>query len=485
MAWKETPNINTPKPNDPKPGDSKPGDPRPGTLGASAAAAATPDRNKPATTKPTTGRDPALAGKSSAAPARLVSLDAYRGAIMLLMASGGLGIAGIVKSGGLEEAGVAAGSTFDRVFRFAAWQLDHVVWQGGVFWDLIQPAFMFMVGVALPYSYAARAARGDSYLSRFGHMLLRSFMLIAIAVFLSTAVGDSQTNFVFMNVLAQIGLGYPLLFLFVNRPRWLQVTALVAILAGSWYAYYQHPLPPADFDYTAYKIPAEGPARTDFVPEGMWQHWAIHTNFGTWLDRIVLNAFPRNEPFDVNNGGYATFNFVPSLATMLLGLIVGELLRSKRSDREKMKWLGIIGAVCLAIGFIVGYTACPIVKRIWTPSWMLTSGGAVIWMLAVFYWVFDVRGWKRLAWPLAVVGMNSIALYMMAQLLKGWTGKALKTHLALPYRKFAEWMSAGGTAWNPEIFGGTFGPVYQSLAVLFCFWLVCVWMYRRKIFIRL
>jgi predicted acyltransferase len=172
-----------------------------------------------------------------------------------------------------------------------------------------------------------------------------------------------------------------------------------------------------------------------------------------------------------NSGGYQTLNFIPSLATMLMGLLAGELLRSMEyTDIEKLIRLAGGGFVCLIAGILLGETACPVVKRIWTPSWVLYSGGFTLLMLAAFYFVIDIWGFQRWAWALVVVGMNSIAMYLMAQLLKNWTANSLKIHL------------------GQSIFDG-FGPIYapivQSAAVLFIFWLVCVWMYRQKIFLRI
>lgn len=451
--------------------------------------------------------DAAATAKSEAKPAtaksdaRLVSLDAYRGFIMLMMASGGFAIAKIAKevdvtvdgvttkSSKLIEAGIEPGSWASKTFHFFAWQLDHAAWQGGVFWDLIQPAFMFMVGVALPFSYARRAGSGDSYLARFGHMLVRSAVLVLLAVFLSTGSNDRQTNFIFPNVLAQIGLGYPFLFLFVNRGLWVQLAGVVAICGGMWFAFYQHPLPSEGFDYKTVGLKETDDA-TDFVPAGLGQHWAYNTNWAAEQDRTILNWFPREKPFEFNAGGYATLNFVTALATMLLGLIAGEWLRGPSEPGEKVKRLLIGGAICLALGLALGYTVCPIVKRIWTPSWVFASAGPVLWMLAAFYWLIDVCGWKRLAWPLAVVGMNSIVMYVMSQLLKPWTARTLKLHFGLPFQRLAEWWSAGEVAaagaaeTKVELFGGPFGEMYQSIAVLFCLWLVCVWLWRQKIFVR-
>jgi predicted acyltransferase len=472
MAFKEV----TPAPKEQKP--------------ASAATAPTPPKPttkdygvaKDAPAKPPIGFIPAALKEP-----RLVSLDAYRGFIMLMMASAGFGVAKIVKSD--EFAGLfEAGSWKHRFWTGLAHQLEHVPWQGGVFWDMIQPAFMFMVGVALPYSYARRAARGDSYASRLLHTLFRSLVLILLAVYLSTSSGAKQTNFIFTNVLAQIGLGYTFLFLFVNKPRWLQLAAIVALCGGWGWAFYQHPLPPADFDYRTVGLTDKQWAeqKADFVPEGDKQHWAYNTNFAAEQDRAILNWFPREKPFEFNEGGYTTLNFVPSLITMLLGLVVGEILRMSLSHGQKLQRLAILAVVCLAAGLAAHYTVMPIVKRIWTPSWALASGAAVIGMLMLFYLVIDVGGWKRLGWPLAVVGMNSIVVYLMSQMLKPSTVRLVKTHLNEPYRRFAEWASSQtGSAWNPELFGGPFGPIYEHLAVLLVFWLVCVWLWKQKLFVRL
>src|SRR5207302_7822498 len=101
------------------------------------------------------------------------------------------------------------------------------------------------------------------------------------------------------------------------------------------------------------------------------------------------------------------------------GLMAGELLRGPKNGAAKLGWLAAAGLACLVLGQIAGWTVCPIVKRIWTPSFAVYSAGWVLWMLAAFYAVCDLKGWKRWAFPLTVVGMNSIAIYLMSQLLRG------------------------------------------------------------------
>src|SRR5262249_16648647 len=141
-------------------------------------------------------------------PGRLASLDAYRGFIMLAMASSfGSYLAAFAKN---------IGRTDDPVYRFLHYQFEHVDWMGCSFWDLIQPSFMFMVGVAMPYSYASRKAKGDSEDKIRVHVVIRSIILILLGIFLSSN-GEKETNFTFVNVLTQIGLGYTFVFLLRGR----------------------------------------------------------------------------------------------------------------------------------------------------------------------------------------------------------------------------------------------------------------------------
>jgi predicted acyltransferase len=387
--------------------------------------------------------------KDAKLSARLTSVDAYRGLVMLLMASAGFGFKAV------------ADALPDSWWPAIARQFQHVEWQGCALWDLIQPSFMFLVGVAVPFSYASRRAAGQSYLGTLAHAAVRCVMLVLLAILLSSQLPHTQTDFIFVNVLAQIGLGYLFVFLLVNRGVILQTVALAALLGGYGYLFYQHPLPGPDYDYAAV-----GATPADVLP-GEQGHWSKNTNFAADVDRKFLNLFPRKEPFRFNAGGYCTLNFVPSIATMLLGLMAGELLRGAQTQRRKVLWLILGGAVCLAAGLALGLTIVPIVKKIWTPSWALVSGAATLWLLAVMYWVIDVRGFRRWAFPLAVVGANSILMYLMSQLMTGW----IFTNLKITF--------------GPAAFVGTYGPIVQSVAVLAVLWMICFWLYRQRVFIKI
>jgi predicted acyltransferase len=410
-----------------------------------------------------------------AAGERLMSLDAYRGFIMLAMASGGFALARAAKA--------HPGS---GVWEFLAYQTDHVAWRGCSFWDLIQPSFMFMVGVALPYSYDSRRRQGQTRAQLLRHALSRSFILVALAVFLSSP-GGKGTNFVFTNVLAQIGLGYTFLALLATRRPFEQLAAAVAILVGYWAWFAWYPLPAANLDYASAGL------------DGHWQrlfgfaaHWEKNTNAAAFFDRWFLNLFPRpgGKPFVFNEGGYATLNFIPSLGTMIFGLLAGEWLKAPKTQATRCIGLVSAGVFCVVLGTFLDLTCCPSVKRIWTPSWTMFSTGWTLLMLAGFYALIDIAGWRKWCFPFVVVGMNSIAMYVMAQLMKGFVRDSLRTHLGtftghalnLPWPGRSEPVTV---PLGPVMFDGPHGAILSSAAVLLVLWLICWAMYRRRIFIKI
>ncbi|MCI0538391.1 MAG: DUF5009 domain-containing protein [Verrucomicrobiales bacterium] len=307
---------------------------------------------------------------------RLTSLDAYRGAIMLLMASSGLGIPQ-----------VAAKFPGSAVWKFLGYEYEHAAWTGCTLWDLIQPAFMFMVGVALPWSMANRQARGETFGKMFAHALWRALILVLLGVFLTSA-WSRRTEWYFTNVLSQIGLGYPFLFLlFWTKPR-TQWFAAFSILVAYWMMFALYPLPPPNFDWTGVGVPADWPHLTRFAA-----HWEKNANLAAVFDGWFLNLFPREAAFTHSAGGYQTLNFVPSLATMIFGMSAGRLLRGDLDMEAKLKRLLLAGLVGLVLGQALASAGlCPIVKRIWTPSWALFSGGWVTLLLAAFVAVADWRG---------------------------------------------------------------------------------------------
>jgi predicted acyltransferase len=397
----------------------------------------------------------ARAGSGSPFLLRLASLDAYRGLVMLLMMAEVLRLCRV--SGALPG---------NRFWNFLCHHQSHVEWIGCSLHDLIQPSFSFLVGVALPFSMASRAQKGQTPAQMTAHAFMRAFILICLGIFLRS-VNRPQTYFTFEDTLTQIGLGYGFLFLLGWRSVRVQWIALGAILVGYWLAFALYPLPPADFDSTTVGVPKDWP----HLLAGFAAHWNKNLNFASGFDQWFLNLFPREKPFAFNGGGYLTLSFIPTLGTMILGLIAGGVIRSERSPSSKLKWLAIAGVTGLAAGWIIGWLGlCPVVKRIWTPSWVLFSGGWCFLLLAAFYAVIDVRGHRRWAFPLTVIGMNSIAAYCIAELLPGFVSGTLKIHLGQNAFKVL------GEAYEPLLLGGS---------VLLLFWLALFGMYRRRIFLRI
>jgi len=390
-------------------------------------------------------------------PARLTSLDAYRGLVMFLMMAEVLHLCRVARA--LPESGF---------WRILCHHQSHVEWIGCSLHDLIQPSFSFMVGVALPFSIASRAAKGQSGLRMSLHAFWRALLLILLGVFLRST-GGAQTNWTFEDTLSQIGLGYGALFLLGFRPMRDQWIALAMILVGYWAAFALDPLPGPEFDYA--KVGVNPDWQAEHLMSGFAAHWNKNSNLAWAFDTWFLNLFPRAKPFEFNGGGYATLSFIPTLGTMILGLIAGGVIRSERPAMAKVKWLVIGGVIGLLSGALLGALGiCPVVKRIWTPGWTLFSGGWCFLLLAGFYTVIDVIGIKRWAFPLVVIGMNSIAAYCIAHLFDGFIVKNLKTHLGQDAFKFL---------------GASYEPLVHGAAVLFVFWLILYWMYRRKLFLRI
>jgi predicted acyltransferase len=386
---------------------------------------------------------------------RLTSVDAYRGLVMFLM------MAEV-----LRVSRVAASFPDSGFWSLLAFNTTHVEWVGCSLHDMIQPSFSFLVGVALPYSIASRVAKGQSQLAMIVHALWRALVLILLGVFLRS-VGRAETNWTFEDTLTQIGLGYPFLFLLGLRSARVQWAALAVILVGYWAAWALYPSPGPDFDYARVGVPPDWPHHAT----GFAAHWNKNSNLGAAFDQWFLNLFPRTKPFVANGGGYLTLSFIPTLATMILGLIAGRWLKSDLPHKTKLKQLLLASAVGLALGTALHLLGvCPLVKRIWTPTWTIFSGGLCFLLMAAFYAVTDVRGWKGWAFPLVVIGMNSIAAYCIAHLFDAFIVSSLKTHLGANFFK---------------LFGDTFAPMAQGAAVLLVFWLILYWMYRKKLFLRI
>src|SRR5438309_8075621 len=331
------------------------------------------------------------------AAVRNVALDAYRGLVMLLM------MAEV-----LRLSRVSAEYPTSLFWKVLAFNQTHVEWFGCSLHDTIQPGFSFLVGVALPYSIASRMAKGARFAELFWHALCRSFVLAALGGFLRS-MGHSMTYFTLEDTLSQIGFGYPFLFLLgyysskVKSLKWVW-TSLGLILFAYWLAWALYPAAPANFDWQSVGVSAHWNAQHNFT--GFAAHWNKNYNFGNRFDQWFLNLFPRMKPFVFNEGGYLTLSFIPTLGTMILGLIAGRWLRAEapKIPFRKLLLAGVVGIAAGSLLHVAGI--CPMVKRIWTPSWTLFSGGICFLTLAAFAWIIEEKGYRKWAFTLVVIGMN-------------------------------------------------------------------------------
>lgn len=389
------------------------------------------------------------------ASTRLVSLDVFRGLVMTLM------LGELMR---LPE--VAHQFPRNAVWAVIGFNTQHVEWQGCSLHDLIQPAFSFLVGAALPFSIASRKMKGQTFGPMLGHAVRRALILIFLGIFLRS-LSSRHTYFTFEDTLTQIGLGYVFLFLLGYTRVRTQLVTLVLILICFWAAFALYPAPGPGFDYTRVGVPQNWP----HLYSGFLSHWNKNSNLSWAFDAWFLNLFPREHPFVFNEGGWSTLSFIPTLGTMIMGLLTGEWLKGKGSKEKKLRGLVVAGLGLLLLGLVFQWAGiCPIVKRVWTSSYTLYSGGWVVLMLAGFYALIEWKGWRQWAFPLVVVGMNSIAIYVMSWTMSGFLGNAVDRHFGNAILVVA---------------GPTFQSVLRGFTVMVIFWCILLWMYRRKVFLRI
>jgi predicted acyltransferase len=362
---------------------------------------------------------PRVAPESSRAGERLYSVDAFRGFTMLCMFSMGFGL------------------LFYRdhpLIGPIAYQFEHEAWEGMRFWDLIQPFFMFIVGVVMPVSFGRRWALGETWGQSLRHVLRRCALLILFGL-LARSISAGRPVLDLINVLAQLSFTYFVAFLVLRQSWRAQGAVGMGLLAVHW-AIYQFSSAPG----------VEGP-------------WVRDANIGWYLDRAILGK---------NWGGsYATINILSSAANTIFGVMVGSLLLSGAPQRRKMLILAGSGLAAIAMGLALS-PWIPIIKKIWTASFALYSTGFTVLALLLFYWVCDVRGWQKWAKVFVIVGSNSIFIYLFYEILGRWmreTGKVF-------------------TGWAMDAWGAP-GQVLNVWLIIAFQVYVCYWLYRRKIFFKL
>jgi predicted acyltransferase len=351
---------------------------------------------------------------------RLISLDAFRGWTMFWIVGGSALVAGL------------QALNANPVINGLVYELNHSDWQGLRFYDLIWPSFMLMTGMSLPFSYAKRSLTQTHH--QIFMRVLRRFAVLFLLGSLRESIHFNHPYLVELSsALQPIAVAYLAAFLLVRKSWKFQASAGAGILV--FYAL-----------LLAF-VPAPG------VPAGSYDR---NANLVLWTDLVSLGrVLPEHWGTVICT--------LPTISTTIAGMLLGELLMTTRSTASKMKIIGLIGLSGVVLGWVLN-PVIPIVMKIWTTSYGLASAGFACLMFLVFYWVIDVQGYRKLAFPFLVIGMNAVAIYVSESIIP-W-GKTV----AIFTQPLAGIM-------------GSFAPLGHAIAVLTVEWLVLYWMYKRKIFL--
>lgn len=374
------------------------------------------------------------AAKPVAVSQRLMSLDALRGFDMFWIMGGD-----------------AIGQALDKmvqkdsgVIHFIATQLDHVRWEGFHFYDMIFPLFVFIVGVSLVFSLTKIIER-EGKAAATKRIIRRGILLWFIGVLYYGGWSKGIDGIRLLGVLQRIGLCYMFagLFFVYLKPRGLLI-ALVALLTGYW-------------------------AMLTFIPIPGLDHVSFEEgkNLTNWVDAHYLPFFK----WDGDHDPEGLLSTLPAIGSCLLGVFAGLLLRDRRWSPTRKAQILLGGGVALVILGSLWGLQFPIIKKIWTSSYVLLVGGGSAILLGIFYWVIDVKGWKTWAQPFVWVGLNPITIYIIGNLVD--LDKVATRVMGGPVQSFFNSIASGLGAVMISVVG-------TLLAVLICWFL-----HRRKLYLRL
>lgn len=357
---------------------------------------------------------------------RLLSLDFLRGLIMVLLTLESTEIYGYLNKR-------AEGTFWENI----TIQLDHHPWNGLRFWDLIQPSFMFMAGVAMALSLNKQWSKGVSWGQSFRKVLKRCALLFFWGV-LDYAVRGDKLSFELWDVLTQLSFTTLVAFLIFRWSNTAQIAVCVGLLLLTEVLY-----------------------RFTNVP-GFDQPFTDQHNFGNYVDMLLMNK--------INKGGWVAINCIPTAVHTIAGALVGKLLLSNKS---KIPTLIGWGVGCLIAGYALDMAhITPIIKRIATTSFTIASLGWVLLFLAAAYWWVDVKGHRKNLQFFTIVGMNSLFIYLFFEIVG--------------HRWFTEYINIimfNATAW---VTSSEFIQHIVAAATVFGLeWYLCYFLYKHKVFIKL
>jgi predicted acyltransferase len=359
---------------------------------------------------------------------RILSVDFFRGLTMFLLIGESTRLYSHIES--------INGSS---IMHFLGTQLSHHEWNGLPFWDLIQPFFMFIVGVAIPFAVANRIKKGDSERKILIHAIKRSLLLLFLGWALY-CIGPGKIVFRFQNVLAQLSVTYLVAFLIMKKSFRFQIIFSLVILLFIDLAYRFFPL------------------------ENFNQPWIPFHNLGAWFNSILEGTN--------DTSIWASLNFVSTTAHTIWGVLFGKLLMSERPVNNKIQIMIFAGLAGLAIGYSLDLlNITPIIKKIATSSFVFASGGWTILALCFSYWLIDVKKlFLKGSLFFIIVGMNCIFIYLFFEV-----GGA-----ELLYKIFTPFTSSL-LGWTGDISAG----MVNSILVWAAQWYMCFWLYKNKLFIKI
>jgi len=358
---------------------------------------------------------------------RVVSIDALRGFDMFWIIGGGIFF---------ERLFHWLGTPF---FEALARQLRHSAWNGFTFEDLIFPLFLFIVGVVMPFSLTKRLDRGDSRNSLYRHIIIRTLVLFFLGLIFNDLLDFKFSEMRYAGVLQRIALCYFFTALIVMNTR---IKGQVLWAAGLMIFYWA----------IMKLVPVPGHGAGMLTPEG---------NLSSFIDQHFLPGRFCCFKYGDNEGILST---IPAIATCLLGVLSGHWVRSSASALKKVLYLFGAGIACLVCGLIWNIFF-PINKLIWTSSYVLFAGGWSLLLLGVSYWLIDIRGYRTWAFPLVIIGLNPITIYVAQGLFDFSVIATIFVH------GFIDSM-------------GDFKGIFMALCVLAVKWLFLYFLYRQKLFLK-
>ena len=358
---------------------------------------------------------------------RLMSLDALRGLDMLFLT----GIGGVF---------VALGKGYDnKFFDLLANQCQHTVWHGFHTWDLIFPLFIFMTGASIPFAISKRLRDGYSRKKLYIHIIRRSLVLFSLGLLMSGLLGFDFSNMHYTGVLQRIAIAYFFAAIIVINTN----IKKQAIIAGSLLIVYW---------LLMILVPVPGFGAGVITPEG---------NLHAYIDQLLLpGKFFNNEVFDEDG----ILQQMSSIAVCLAGVLAAHWLKSSYAQNSKVIGLLAGGSISIIIALLWNFSF-PVIFRLWSSSYaMLTIGISSI-LLGLFYWIIDVKGYRKWAFPFVIVGMNAIIIYLAP--------------LLIDFNKIVNFFVHGFINYVDS-----FKPVFYALGILTVKWLFLYFLYKKKIFLK-